>query len=186
MSATNQAQGLVPARHPSGTIRIETMVDGLISGGAAMYTGTPVKIDATTGLLIPCAVGADVCVGVFQGCEYNAGGKRFVSPNFPAGQTYDVGSMLARYTRDPAIIYSGQADGPVAATKNGEGINLVDASTVGNAFTGLSTQRLSATTTGATAATFQVIGLDPLPDNAWGDALTKVLVKISTYQGQIA
>lgn len=185
MSSTNQAQGLSPVSHPSGIIRQETVTDAIASGYAtSLFTGTPIK-RTTDGTLVAVATGADSAIGVFQGCQYTSNGKRFISAYWPASTTYDAGTLLASFTSDPGIIYEGQANGPVAASAVGEGINLADAS-AGSTFTGISSQRLNATTTGATAATFQVLGLAPYPDNAWGDAFTKVRVKISTYQGQVA
>jgi hypothetical protein len=185
LSSTNQANGLSPVYHPSGIIRQEQQTDGIASGYAtSLFTNTPVK-RTTDGTLIATAVGADSCIGVFQGCQYTSNSKRFISAYWPASTTYDAGSMLTFYTSDTQIIYEGQASGPVAATAVGEGINLLDAS-AGSTYTGISSQRLNATTTGATAATFQVVGLAPYSDNAWGDLFTKVRVKIATYQGQIA
>lgn len=185
MSSTNQAQGLVPVWHPSGIIRAVTEVDAVASGyGTAIYTGTPVKY-TTDGTLVVVGTGADVCIGVFQGCQFSSAGKRFVLPYWPASQTYDAGSGLFTYTRDKEIVYEAQADGSVALSARWEGINLVDASQ-GSTYTGFSTQRLNHTTTGSTAATFQVVGLAPYDDNAWGDTLTKLWVKIASYQGQIA
>lgn len=185
MSSTLAPQGLVPVYHPSGTIRVDNQVDGVASGyTTALYTGTPVK-RTTDGTLVAVGTGADTAIGVFQGCQFTASSKRFVLPYFPASQTYDAGSMIAYYTSDPQIVYEGQANGSVAATAIGEGMNLGDASQ-GSTYTGFSTQSLAATTTGSTAATFQLLGLAPYPDNAWGDAYTKVRVKISTYQGQVA
>lgn len=185
MSSTNQAQGLSPVSHPSGVIRQEQQVDGVASGYAtSLFTGTPVK-RTTDGTLIATATGADTTIGVFQGCQYTSNNKRFISAYWPASTTYDAGSMLVSFTSDPQITYEGQANGSLAATTIGEGINLADAS-AGSTYTGISSQRLNATTTGSTAATFQIVGLAPYPDNAWGDAYTKVRVKISTYQGQVA
>jgi hypothetical protein len=186
MSATLAPQGLVPSRHPSGAIRIENLVDGIVSGFTSnIFTGSPIKRD-TNGTLIPTTTtAADPCIGSFQGCEFTASQKRFVLPYFPANQTYDAGSMIAKYTMDPAIIYAIQANGPVAATANGEGANLAN-NTQGSTFTGYSSQALNATTTGATAATFQIVGLYGAVDNAWGDAFTVVEVRISAYQGQVA
>jgi len=185
MSATLAPQGLVPFRHPSGTIRVESLNDGILSGfGTAMFTGTPVKRD-TNGTIIPCATGADNCIGVFQGVQFSSSTKRFVLPFWPAGQTYDAGSLIVQFTMDKEIIYAAQAGGPVALTATGEGINLLNASQ-GSTFTGFSTQALNSTTTGATAATFQIVGLEGSADNAWGDAFTRLLVRIATYQGQVA
>jgi len=185
MSATLAPQGLVPAYHPSGTIRNVTQADGIVSGyGTALYTGTPVQ-RGTNGTIEAVPAGASNAIGVFAGCMFNASSKRFVLPYFPAGQTYDAGSMVAYYTSDKEIVYEGQASGPVAATAIGEGINLLNASQ-GSTFTGFSSQALNATVTGATAATFVIVGLAPYDDNAWGDAFTRLQVRISTYSGQVA
>jgi len=190
VSATNQSQGLVPVSHPSGTIRVDNLQNGIVSAfGTSIFTGTPVKRD-TNGTIIPCASGVDVCIGVFQGAEWSSNGKRFVLPYWPAGQTYDTNDpignpMIAKFTSDKEITYEGQASGPVAQAANGEGINLLNASQ-GSTFSGFSTQLLNATTTGATTATFQITNLAPYEDNAWGDAFTKLRVRISNYQGQVA
>lgn len=185
MSSTSSPFGLRPVSHPSGTIRLDQMAGGVASAyGTAIYTNTPIKRH-TDGTLIPSATGADEAIGVFAGCEFTSSGKRFVLPYWPASQTYDAGSMIAYYTSDPNITYEAQADGAVALTENGESINLANTSQ-GSTYTGQSTQALTATTTGASAGTFQIIGLAPYDDNAWGDAYTILRVKISTYQGVIA
>lgn len=192
MSSTSAPFGLRPVYHPSGVIRQEQLLSGIVSGyGTAIYTGTPVKFD-TNGTLIPCSTGADVCIGVFQGCEFSASGKYFVLPYWPAAQTYDtpagngqVNPMWAFYTSDPQIIYEGQADGSIAQTANGESINLANTSQ-GSTYTGQSTQALNHTTTGSSAGTFQVVNVAPYEDNTWGDTYTIVRVKISSYQGPVA
>jgi len=173
-------------------IRQDQLASGIASGySTSLFSGTPVKY-TTDGTLVAVGTGADVCVGVFQGCEFSSAGHYFVLPYWPASQTYDtpagngiLNPMWAFFTSDPGIIYEGQADGSVAMSANREGINLVDASQ-GSTYTGVSTQRLNHTTTGATAATFQVVGLSGYPGNEWGDAFTIVQVKIASYQGQIA
>lgn len=181
MSATLAPEGLKPVRHyGGGTIRIENQVDGIASGYAtSLFTGTPIKKDAS-GNIVACAAGADTPLGVFQGVEYSAAGKRWVTGYWPASQTYDAGTMIAKYTADPMIVYEGQAKGPVAATAVNETINLGDASQ-GSTNTGFSTQGLNQTTTGGTAGSFKVLGLARYPDNAWGDAFTKLEVLISSY-----
>jgi hypothetical protein len=192
MSSVSAPFGLRPVWHPSGIIRQDQQLAGIASGYAtSLFSGTPVK-RTTDGTLVATATGADSTIGVFAGCEFQSAGKFYVLPYWPASQTYDtpVGNgdlnpMWAFFTSDPGIVYEGQADGSVASSANGEGINLVDSSQ-GSTFTGVSTQRLNHTTTGATAATFQVVGVAPYADNVWGDAFTIVRVKISTYQGQVA
>ncbi len=195
MTTTAQPVGLQPVFHPSGTIRQDQLLNGVVSGyGTAIYSGTPIKRDVN-GTLIPTTNTAnDPTIGVFCGCEFSASGHRFVLPYWPAGQTYDAdinSSMIAYFTSDPAIIYEGQANGGLNSNTVGAGINLNDNSQ-GSTFTGQSTQALNATTTGATAATFEILNLAPYPDNNWANidpvygAFTKVRVKISNYQGQVA
>lgn len=187
--------GLQPVAHPSGTIRTDQQTNGVASGYASnLFSGTPVK-RTTDGTLIATATGADTTIGIFMGCEFASAGKRFILPYWPANQTYDADQndpMIAYFTSDADIIYEGQANGTVNQSANGEGINLNDSSASGSTFTGQSQQALNHTTTGATAATFQVIGLAPYPNNAWSDvdatlgAFPMLRVKISTYQGQVA
>ena len=185
MSATASPFGLRPVSHPSGTIRLSQLAGGVASAyGTALYTNTPIKRH-TDGTLIATATGADETIGVFAGCEFSSSGKRFVLPYWPAAQTYDAGTMIAYYTSDPHITYEAQADGSIALTANGESINLANTSQ-GSVYTGQSTQALTATTTGASAGTFQIVNLAPYDDNAWGDAYTILRVKISTYQGVVA
>lgn len=186
MSAVSAPFGLRPAYHPSGIIRQERMVNGIASGYAtSIFTGTPIK-PTTTGTLIVTATGADNTIGVFQGVEFTSATKFFVLPYWPASQTYDAdGLMEVYYTQDPNIIYEVQADGPVAQTKVFETANLVTAS-AGSTATGISSQMISATTTGASAGTFQVTGIPVAPDNTPGDAFTRVYVKISTYSVPVA
>lgn len=191
MTATAAPFGLRPVFHPSGVIRQANLPSGIVSGyGTAIYTGTPVKLD-TNGTIIPCATGADSCIGVFQGCEFSAAGHYFVLPYWPASQTYDTpgpnnttNPMWAFFTSDPAIVYEGQSVGSVAAADVGESINLNDASQ-GSIYTGASSQALSAPT-GDTTGTFQIVGIAPYEDNVAGDAFTIVRVKISTYQGLVS
>lgn len=187
MASTSSPFGIRAVSHPSGILRQEVFPNGIASGyGTAIYTGTPVK-RTTDGTLVVVGTGADVCIGVFQGVEYtNSSGGFTVSPYWPASATYAAdGRMEAYCTTDKEITYEGQTDATVAATVIGESINLATAST-GSASTGLSAQMLTATTTGATAGTFQVLGLAPYPNNAWGDSYVIVRVKISSYQGVIA
>jgi hypothetical protein len=186
MSSTNAPFGLRCVFHPAGEPRLASLKDGILSGyGTSIFTGTPIKRD-TNGTLIPTATGADSTIGIFVGCQFTSAGRRFILPYWPAAQTYDAGSMIAQYEMiDGNAIYEGQADGSVAMTANGEGINLVDAS-AGSVYTGNSSQALNHTTTGATAATFQIVNVADYPDNDWGDTYTIVRVKISTFQGQVA
>ncbi len=191
MSTLAAPFGLEPAAHISGgTIRQDYQDNGIASGyNTNLFTGTPIK-RTTDGTIVACTTGADTGIGVFQGCEFSASGKFFVSPYWPASQTYDDdGTMQAYFTTDPNILYDAQADGTVAASAIGEAINLANTSQ-GSTFTGLSTQALNHTTTGATPglATIRSIPKGPYPGggiNIPGDAFTVVRVQL-TYQVPIA
>lgn len=194
MTALSNPFGFRPAYHPSGTIRIETLRNGINSGFAtAIFSNTPIKFDNTGAnpSIVPVTTTAnDPCVGVFCGCEFQLadGSRMIVSPYWPASQTYLAdGTMEAYYTYDPNIIYEVQAVGSVAQTGIGQAAN-VQQNSQGNTFTGLSTQQLSALT-GATAGTFQVVGLadtNRYGPNQWGDAFTIVRVRIANWNPLIA
>ena len=191
MTATLNPYGLRPVAHPSGTIRQVELLNGVASGmsSSSLFTQTPVKFDGTTnpGTLIACVAGADVCIGVFAGCMFSSAGRYFVLPYWPSGQTYDaLGPMRAYYNYDKGMIFEAQANGSVAATAVGQGVNLVGSVTGNTSTNGISTQALNATVTGASAATFIVQDRAPYDFNQWGDAFTELRVAISTYQGQIA
>jgi hypothetical protein len=187
MSSVSAPFGFRPISHPSGVIRQDNLTNGIASAyGTALYTGTPVKRH-TDGTLIATATGADSAIGVFQGWEgTDASGTYKILPYWPAGQTYtDDGKMKVYFTSDREITYEVQTNATVAATVVGEGANVQQAPT-GSAYSGISAQTLSAVT-GATAATFQILGLsEGYPNNNWGDSYVIVKVKISTYQGQVA
>lgn len=187
MTATSAPYGLRPVLHNSGIIRQTEYLSGIASAyGTSIFTQTPVKF-FTDGTIIVTPTGASDTVGVFAGAEWASAGRYFVSPYWPAGQTYDAtGPMRVYLNDDKGIVYEAQCDGAVAQTANRESINIVTASAGNTTTNGLSTQFLNHTTTGASAGTFQVIGLAPYDYNAWGDAFTEVRVSILTYSGAIA
>lgn len=198
MTATSTPFGLQAAAHISGgIIRQNYRPNGVLSGfGTSIFTGTPVK-NNTDGTLIPCATGVDTAIGVFQGCEFtDTAGVFHVSPFWPASQAYSTTlvngqqiNMQAYFTDDPNILYDGQCDGSVPLSGIGQAVNLVDASQ-GSTFTGLSSQRLNHTTTGATPGLARIISI---PEGSYfgggintpGDAFTIVRVQL-TYQAVIA
>jgi len=183
---TASPQGVYPVYHPSGDIRQAQLKDGIASTyGTALYTGTPIKM-TTDGTFIACGTGAEVIGGVFMGCQFTqADGMRRVQPYWLAGQTYVPGSMILFYQPiDNQGVFEGETAATVAATVVGEGINLQNTSQ-GSAYTGQSTQALSAVT-GATLAMFRIIGLADYPDNNWGDPYVRLRLMVSNPQGQVA
>jgi hypothetical protein len=191
MTATATPFGLQAAAHRSGgIIRQEYQPNGFASGYASnVFTGTPIK-RTTDGTFVVCAAGADTAVGVFQGVEYtDTAGVFHVSPYWPTGATYTVSTngsqnnMQVYFTADPNILYDAQADGSVASTAIGEAINLVG-SVTGSTGSGISTQALNHTTTGATPGLATIFSI---PEgsyfgsgvNAAGDAFTIVRVYLT-------
>lgn len=188
MSSTLAPFGVRPVNDPSGTIRQTEIIGGVQSTyGTSLFTGTPVKYD-TSGFLVATATGADSTVGSFAGCEFGNATGYFVLPYWPASSTYSSTFGPARfYLNDNRnLMWEGQANGTVAATARGEGINLADASQGNSTTNGWSTQSLNATTTAATPATWIVRDIAPYPGNEWGDSYPILRVSISTYQGQVA
>lgn len=180
MSTVNAPYGFRPVSHPSGTIRIDSIPDGIASAyGTAIYENTPVKL-VTSGTITVAAAGENV-LGVFCGCEFEASGKRFIQNYWPASQAYTAGTCVAKFTRDREIVYEVQGSGSFAQTAIGDCVDL-DATT-GNTTTGISTGTVGAVQGGT--AQFQVLGLAPYSDNAWGDTYTQVRVKIYEYQSVI-
>jgi len=200
MVATSNPFGFQAAAHLSGgVIRQKYRQNGIASGFAtAIFTGTPIKNTATDGTLIPCTTGADTALGVFQGCEFtDTAGVFHISPFWPASQAYQttlqngagVANMQVYYTDDPNILYDVQANGSVPQSGIGQAANLANTSQ-GSTFTGISTQALNATLTGATPGLCRIIDI---PEgsyfsggvNAAGDAFTIVRVQF-TYQPVVA
>jgi hypothetical protein len=183
MSSASAPFGLRPSSHPSGVIRPST---GTITSATAanIFMNQPVRIDPTTGDILPAGAGAGTTfVGVFQGVEYtNAQGRRTVSNWWPTGTvTQDTdGGNIVTYTQDPFITYAIQANGSVARTSLGAMGSYTAAS--GSTGTGLSTQMLDTATLADAADQMQIMGITKGPDNDWGDAFTIVDVQISQHQ----
>jgi len=177
MSATAAPFGLKPAFHPSGTVR---QVAGTIASGynTNIFQYSPVTL-ATTGVLTVAAAAARA-VGAFMGVEWTGtDGRRRVGNMWPANT---VGTdIVAYYTEDPQIVYQIQANATLTVAAVGDQYDW--ATLAGNATTGLSSVALdvsSAAGAGASAG-LRVVGLNPGPDNAWGDAFPIVEVQISEH-----
>lgn len=185
MSQLAAPQGIKVSSHISGDPRFIVIRDGILSGYAsAIYTGTPVQM-FTDGTINVAATANAPIFGIFAGCEYSVAQRRFMSPYFPAGQTYDVNTMRAKVVpiNDPGAILMAQTAATVAAINRGEGFNI--AAVTGSIYTGLSTQALSASV-GATAASFTMLDIVEQPDNDWGDPFVWVYLMIQNKQGPVA
>ena len=180
MSTTSQPFGLVPAYHPSGTIRPTSFT--ITSGYAAnILQNQPVKIVPSStgeGTIAAAAIG-DRFIGSFQGVKWvDSDGRLRFSNKWTTGT---VGTEIECWvTYDPSIIYNIQANATLSVDSIGKQYDYTTI-TAGSTVTGLSAIMLD-TASSATNASLQVIDLTPGPDNAWGDAFPIVQVRISEHQ----
>ena len=191
MSATSAPFGLRPAFHPSGLDRAQALANGIqavttsgnVSAGYAttILKGQPVKMD--TGGYIVVAASGDAFLGAFAGVEWtDATGRRRVSNFWPANESFQVGSVVAYFYSDPAIVYEIQAAGSLAQTSIGDEFDITN-STAGSTTTGLSQATLGTSAAGSgSAKQMRVVDLAPFPDNDWGDNFTIVRAIISEHQ----
>jgi len=176
MSSVASPFGLKPAFHPSGIIRQQqsTIISGLASN---IFQFSPVRVDDTTGGLVPAAVGERV-LGVFAGVEFTGtDGRRRVGNIWETGT---VGTeIVAYYVGDAFMVYEIQGDGPVNQLNIGDmaPYNVL----AGNTTTGLSSVSLDTSLLGNVAETLRVVGINPAPDNVVGDAFTIAQVQIAEH-----
>lgn len=191
MSATSAPFGMRPAFHPSGLDRAQALANGIqavstsgnVSAGYAttILKGQPVKMD-TNGYIVVAAAG-DALLGCFAGVEWtDATGRRRVSNYWPANESFQVGSVIAYFYSDPAIVYEIQAAGSLTQAAIGDEFDLSN-TTAGSTTTGLSQATLSTTAAGAgNSAQMRVVDIAPYPDNAWGDNFVIVRAVIAEHQ----
>lgn len=179
MSAVASPFGLKPAWHPSGCVR---QAVGRIDSGFAtdIFQFSPVGIDAN-GFIVPVAptevATTGRIVGAFMGVEWTGSdGRRRVNNMWDANT---IGTeIVAYYTQDPYIVYQIQADTTLDLDSMGGRFNW--SALTGNDTTGLSSVSLDVAST--TAAGLRVMGLNPAPDNAFGDAFPILQVLIAKHQ----
>ena len=182
MSATSAAFGMRPAFHPSGLDRAQALANGIVSGYASnIQKGQPVKIDVSTGAIVPAAAG-DAFVGCFAGVEFtDTTGRRRVSNYWPASTSGT--EIVAYFYSDPAIVYEIQTNATLAQTSIGQEYDLASTTAPATVTTGLSACMLSTTAAAANAsAQMRVIDIAPYPDNAWGDNYVIVRAQIAEHQ----
>ena len=175
MPSTASPYGLIPANHPSGTVRPFAMT--CASGYAAnIFQNQPVKI-AADGTIVVAAAG-DTFIGTFQGVEWtDSDGRRRISNKWTTGT---VATEIVTYvTIDQTITYQIQSNAALAVTDIGSQYDFSAAG--GNTTTGLSTQSLNVSSSAANAG-LRLIGIVPGPDNNFGDTYVNALVQISEHQ----
>lgn len=168
--------GLRPAFAPQGVIRTPTQ-DTLLSGyGTSIFQFSPVRIDAN-GYVIEAAAGTDA-LGTFMGVEFtDADGRRRYSNKWVAGTVgTDIVVTITKFQMD--YVYEIQADETLTIAAFGQQYDWT--ALAGSLITGLSSVGLDVSTAAANAG-LRVVGLNPGPDNAWGDPFPAVLVQISEH-----
>jgi len=181
MSSVASPFGLKPAFHPSGIIRQQqsTIISGLASN---IFQFSPVRIDDTTGGLVPAVATNEQVLGVFAGVEFTGtDGRRRVGNFWESGQ---VGTeIVAYYVGDPLMVYEIQANGPIVQANIGDMADYT--ALAGNTTTGLSSVALEQGGIGNVAAQLRVVGVNPAPDNVLGDAFTIAQVQIAEHAFQL-
>lgn len=162
MANVNAPKGAVPLRHMlGGVIRANTHT--IASGyGTRIGRGDFVKMHSD-GTIVRAAA-TEVILGVFKGCKYtNSVGEPTWSDVWIAST---VATDIEAYVYDdPYIVFGIQADGTLAATDIGACADIVVATY--DITTKTSQCEISASV-GSSTAQLKIIGLERVPNNAWG------------------
>lgn len=189
MSSTAYPFGMIPVENLAAgynTQGFETfnILDGYTT---AIYGGDVVKM-ASTGLI-------EKDTGTTTLTPYGVSiGVSYVDPSlgywnnqmyWPASTTTGIttGSLRPsiKVADNPDAVFMIQAAGPI--TQDALGANADIIQTAGTSLFGRSRNALATTTPDTTSTRpLRIVGLADLPDNAWGDAFTIVLVKFNNHQ----
>jgi len=173
MSAT-KVTGLQPSRVRGAAPNSNGLNEYPIASGAtAMYTGTPVRI--ASGTLTPCVTSTEVPVGTFQGCRYVENGEQKFKSYYSGVSASDIVGLV---NDNPNQTYIISSNATVAAGIVGRNVE-VSSIAGGSTFTGKSTivAKTTAGTTGKTTnGLLRIINIVDEPNNAAGDAFTKLEV----------
>lgn len=178
MSSVFAPFGFRPAYSFEGTIRPSEFPDAIVSGfGTQIFVNQPVKL--VNGSFQPITAAADKTIGVFMGVEFfqnNNATTKGGSTGWPAGQTYQAGTMKVTVMDLSDLVYEVMADGPVLATALYSIVNTTNIAG-GNINIGQSGASVSRTTVGVgNTGQWLIVGVQQGPDNSWGDPFTVVRV----------
>jgi hypothetical protein len=178
MSATASPFGLRPSFKEGGQVESCVLSSTVLSTYASpIFLYDPIKL-GTNGTLELAAAG-DAFLGSFMGVEWDdtISGQRRYSNQWPASQAGN--NIVAYFTKDPYLTYEIQANATLAIAIVGAQYNTI--APAGNTTTGLSLTSLDVASAAANAQ-MRVTGLNPGPDNAWGDAFPIIQVQVSNHQ----
>jgi hypothetical protein len=180
MSAVAAPFGIRPVFSPMGTVRPGPLAQIESGYATAVYHNGPVAVNAG-GFLVAAAAGVRA-LGVFQGVEFvDSLGTPHWHNRWVASTTLFANTTSRAYwTIDqPGIVYEIQANDTLTIAAIGQQYDWT--ALAGNDITGLSSVALDVASAAANAG-LRVIGLNPGPDNDWGDAFPIVLVQFSEHQ----
>jgi hypothetical protein len=184
MPATLNAFGLEPIAHPSGLVRPQVFVDGIVSTFSSdIFQNQPVLL-TTAGTIQPVTTTSSDFLGAFAGVKYTPtnNGRPVIQNSWPSGAAYTAGTLEVSVYTDPQIVYRIQASGLIAATAIGDQ-GYFNNTGSGNTSIGISQATINSTLAGVgVQGQLRIVGLDQTPDNAWGDAFTTVQVQIARHQ----
>lgn len=146
----------------------------------SIFRGDLVKISA--GYIQPVSVTADRPIGVFQGSEYvDPNSKQPTWLNYwPSGTSSADATPYAHVMDDPSAIYVMQCDSTVSIG-DVESHNFFVTIATGSTFTGQSIWAVQASARTSVPSAVRIVGLWDVPGNEWGDANTKVLVRLPAH-----
>lgn len=143
-----------------------------------IFTGDPVSINATTGMLEQATAGTAPLAGVFAGCKYSSvsrNGQTVWAPYWPGADAVS-GSVEGYYINDPNARFICQVSGASPITQANVGENVNFAVGTGNTATGLSGASANFATLGTTATlAFKVDGVVTTPPGQNGTDVTSAL-----------
>jgi len=182
MSSTKNLTGFHPSRkrgsaaNSTGFSRYQIAQNNV----SAMFQGDLVKMDS--GYVTPITTTTDYAVGVLMGVEYvDKTSKQPVwAAYIPASVSSDDSITYALVDDDPSSTYVVQAD--ASLTIGDLALNFDVTLGTGSTFTGRSGFGIKADSRVATTAMIRPVALYEQPDNAFGDAATKVEVRILRNQ----
>ena len=182
MSSTKNLNGFHPSRkrgsaaNSTGFSRYQIAQNN----ASAMFQGDLVKMDS--GYVTPITTTTDYAVGVLMGVEYvDKTSKQPVwAAYLPASVSSDDSVTYALVDDDPNSTYVVQADSSL--TIGDLALNFDVTLGTGSTFTGRSGFGIKASSRATTTAMVRPVALYEQPDNAFGDAATKVEVRILRNQ----
>lgn len=180
MSSQLNPFGLRPAYSPSGIVRPGPLVEIASAAAFDIFQNSPVALDTNGNLVLP-APGARA-IGTFQGVEYDDTEGRHRVSNRWVANTIATNIRAYYIAAQDSMVYEIQSDDTLTIAAIGDQFDWT--AITGSTITGLSSVALDASSAvgAGNNAGLRVIGLNPGPDNEFGDAFPVVLVQISEHQ----